>query len=207
MVLGLILVVLMASCNTRSVKSTVEEADKLVQAQKTDEALIVYQKGIQSHPTSSILYLNQAALFREKQKFDHAIRNYKVVMGLNPETFWSYVGLARVYLAQTKWDEAKKILEEGQKKFSDNSYLVYFLGRTYVALQDNAKALDFFTRAIDQKLPEPEVHYDRARVYDEVLRDKEKALADYEKYLTLGGKKSAEAFVRINALKNSGYDF
>lgn len=191
----------------RSVKFTVEEADKLVQVQKTDDALIVYQKGIQNHPKSSVLYLNQAALFREKKKFDHAIRNYKVVMELNPETFWPYVGLARVYLAQTKADEAKKILEEGQKKFPDNAYLSYFLGRAYVALQDNAKALDFFTEAIDKKLPEPEVYYDRARVYDEVLRDKEKALVDYERYRTLGGKKSAEAFVRINALKNSSYDF
>lgn len=191
----------------RSVESTVKEADKLVQDQKTDDALIVYQKGIQSHPASSVLYLNQAALFRMKQKFDHAIRNYKVVMELNPETFWPYVGLARVYLAQTKADEAKKILEAGQKKFSDNAYLSYFLGQTYVALQDNAKALDFFTQAIDKKLPEPEVYYDRARVYDEVLRDKEKALADYERYRTLGGKKSAEAFVRISALKNSSYDF
>lgn len=199
--------ILASSCNSRSVKSTVEEADKLVQAKKNDDALIVYQKGIQDHPKSSILYLNQAALFRMKQKFDYAIRNYQVVMDLNPNTFWPYVGLARVYLAQTKTGEAQKILEQGQKKFPDNAYLSYFLGRTYVELQDHAKALDFFTRAIEEKLSEPEVYYDRACLYDEILRDKEQALANYETYRTLGGKKAAEAFVRINALKNSSYDF
>lgn len=198
---------LVVSCNSRSVKSYVEEADQLVQASKIKDALIVYQKGIQNYPNNAVLYLNQAALFRMKQKFDSAIRNYKVVMEINPDTFWPYVGLARVYLSQKKMSDAKVVLEQGRKKFPDNARLTYFLGRTYFELQDHNKALDFFTKAIEAKLVEPEAYYDRGRVYDEVLRDKDKALADYEKYRELGGKNSAEAFVRINALKNSSYDF
>ena len=199
--------VLVVACNQRSVKSYVEEADQFVQAKKIDDALIVYQKGIQEHTKNSVLYLNQAALFRDKQKFESAIHNYQVVMTINPDTVLPYIGLARVYLMQKNTEAAKNILEKAVHQFLKNPYVDYFLGQTYVGLQDHAKALSYFTNAIDEKLPEAEVYYVRGCLYDEALHDKEKALADYEKYMSLGGKNSGEAFVRVSALKNSGFDF
>jgi len=205
----IILSLIFVACSSASVNSYVKKADKLVEQEKVDEAIIIYQKAIQEHPDESVLYLNQAALFRKMQKYPNAIRNYEVILRLNPDSFWPYIGLGRVYLLQKNNDGAQTILTEGLKKLPDNGPILFYLGRTYYQLGDGDQALEYLNKALDAKYPKMHnIYYYRGLTFENLLKNKARANLDYKNYLMIDeAKNKEEVKLLLEMTEDNRYDF
>jgi len=200
-------------CKTKSVQSYVKAADELVKANKMDEAIILYQKAIKAHPYEAVLYLNQASLFRKQKKYPMALRNYEAVRTLNPDSFWPYLGLGRIYRLQKEYTKARKILEEGlkQENLKDNGSLLVQLGRVYYEMGDGQQALEYFNRALDTNYPKMYLVYlYRGKTFEELLNNGARAKLDYESYLLSDSQNEAQIFdikMRLERLDPDTYDF
>lgn len=209
-VFSILLFVLTSGCSSTDMQGTVSKADKLVAAGQIDEAIVHYQRAIQKHPKESVLYLNQAALFRRKERYFNAIRNYQVVLKLNPESFWPYIGLARVYLAQKKYDNARKILKKGLKEIPDNGPILFYLGKTYYEVGDGRRAVDYLTRALDAKYKRLDrIYYYRGLAHDNLLNNRDQAKMDFESFLLIAKDDTDKEQIqkRLNELDVNRYDF
>jgi len=174
----------LTACGEPNIKPIVKKADNLIQAGKIEDAIIFYQKSIQDHPKESVLYINQAALFRKEQKYPHAIRNYRVLLKLNPESVWPYIGLGRVYLSQQKYDKAKEILKEGLKELPKNGPILFYLGRVYYGMGDGNQALEYLEKALDAQYPKMHnIYYYRGLTFENLLQNQDRAKMDFESYI------------------------
>lgn len=201
---------LLISCGNTNIKPIVKKADKLIDNGKIEDAIVHYQKAIQKHPHESVLYLNQAVLFRKEQKYYNAIRNYEVVKKLNPNSFWPYIGLGRVYLDQKKHDKARQVLKEGLKKLPKNGPILFHLGRVYYEIGDGNRAVEFLDKALDAKYKKMhKIYYYRALTYDHLLKNHGHAKMNYESYMlsSENGDHKAEVQKRLGELDLTRYDF
>lgn len=197
-----------ACSSKRSVESYIEDADSLVKEDKIDAALLLYQKGIKEHPKESVLYLNQAALFRTLQKYSSAIRNYETVKRLNPESFWPTLGLGRVYLLEKDYERARLVLEEGLKQFENNGPILFYLGKTYFELHQGDRALECFDQAFAANYKNlNNLYYYRGLTFETLLNNNDRARMDYQSYLLNHGDKSDEIKNRYDALDVNRYNF
>lgn len=197
------------ACNSTSVKSYIKEADELVKKENISQAIVLYQKAIQQHPHESVLYLNQAALLRKEKKYPHAIRNYEAVKKLNPESFWSYLGLGRVYLLQEDFERAKKILKEGLVECDGYPSLLFQLGKVYYHEGNGAQALEYFNQALDAKYKHMhKIYHYRGLTFERLLHNTQRAKLDYQSYLMsdIKGDKT-EVKKLLEQIDDTRYDF
>lgn len=175
------------SCQTQSPKICVDEADQLVAAQNVDAAILLYQQCIQKDSKEPVYYLNQAALLMRQKRTNQAERAYGGVLTLSPDSYWPYVGLAKVYLTQESYDDAESILKQGLSSVAttQTAPILFYLGKTAYVKGEGESAAAYFTQALDQKFNEPELaYYFRGLVYENLLKDTAKALEDYKASLT-----------------------
>lgn len=199
------------SCNhSSSVAEYVKEADKLLQEGKIEETLVLYQKAIRDHPKSSVLYLNQAALFRKEKKFANAIRNYEVAKKLSPDSHWPYLGLGRVYMAEGVPEKAGEVLSSSLERFPGNGALLFYSGINFFQMGQGEQALTYFDKALDAKYQKPaDIYYYRGLTFETLLKNAERARLDYQSYLMSDGERADEVKKRFDALKlgERRYDF
>lgn len=205
------LVFTLGACGSKSPAPYIKKADALLAQNKPEEALIVYQNAIHQIPDEPVLYLNQAAILRDMKKYPLATRDYQVVKNLSPDSYWPYVGLARVYLLQKKFSDAKSILKDGTKKAleKDSGILLYYLGRTYFEEGDGDKAIEYFDKALDAKYAKMnDIYYFRGLAFETLLKNNSRAKLDYQSYLMYpDGEKATEVKERLERLDQSGYEF
>lgn len=203
------MVVLLTACQTKSVESYVETSDQLIKDSKIQEAIVNYQKGIKDHPREAVLYINQAALFRDQQMYPHAIRNYETIKKLNPDSFWAYVGLSRIYILQKKHEKAKKVLQEGLKKSPKNPSILFHLGRVSYEMGFGEEALTYFDEALDAKYKFiHKIYLYRAMTFENLMNNKERAKMDYESYLMSEHDGDKEAIrLKIEGLGEKKFEF
>lgn len=167
-----------------------DEADRLVASQNVDAAILLYQQCIQKNPQQPVYYLNQAALFLQEKRYNQAERAYGGVLTLSPDSYWPYVGLAKVYLARENLDDAESILKQGLETvdLSQKAPILFYLGKTAYVAGEGEAAANYLTQALNEKFSDPQqVYYFRGLVFDELLKDKTKALQDYRLYLADSG--------------------
>lgn len=199
-----------ASCQTQSPKLCVEKADKLVAEQKENEAIILYQQCIQKDSKQPVYYLNQAALFMQQKRYDQAERAYGGVLNLSPNSYWPYIGLAKVYLVQENYDDAESVLKEGLESVDkgQKAPILLYLGKTAYVMGEGEPAVEYLTQALDEKISETQqVYYFRGLVFEELLKDNTKALQDYQAYLAANDAdeaRVAEVKGRVQKLTGEG---
>lgn len=189
------------SCQTQSPKICVDEADRLVASQNVDAAILLYQQCIQKDSKEPVYYLNQAALLMQQKRTNQAERAYGGVLALSPDSYWPYVGLAKVYLLQEGYDDAESILKQGLDSVAatQKAPILFYLGKTAYVMGEGEAAAAYLTQALDQHFNEPELaHYFRGLVYENLLKDATKALEDYK--ASLKGTSFDEQ--RITEIKN-----
>ncbi|MBU0504618.1 tetratricopeptide repeat protein [bacterium] len=201
----------LSACSSRSITSYVKEADALMAADKKQEAIILYQKAIKDNPDEPVLYINQAAILRDTKKYPLALKNYNILLNLNPSIIWPYTGMAQVFLAQKKYAHAQDILTQAQHYFPTHGAIDFYQGRLAYELKMGDQALEKFNRALDHQYPHLyKVYYYRGRTFQDLLTNKERAKLDYESCL-LSNPTNKEVIEdvnkRLSLLDDTLYDF
>ena len=202
---------ILVSCSSRSIKSYIEEADVLMAANKKQEAIILYQKAIKENPDEPVLYINQAAILRNTKKYPIAIRNYNILLKLNPKIIWAYTGLVQVFLAQKKYTQTQNVLIQGKQYFPSHGAIDFYQGRLDYELKRGNQALENLNLALDNKYPHLyKVYYYRGMTFQDLLANKERAKLDFESFLLSDPKNATmikDVKNRLSLFDDSLYDF
>lgn len=98
------------------IKEAFKQGAELTNAGKFDEAIAKFDEVLASLPNCAECYTNLGAIHTRKQDWTKAEEAYKKALELDPESVQSYNGLANVYNAQKKFNEAKAMSAEAAKR-------------------------------------------------------------------------------------------
>lgn len=180
------------NCGSTSVNSYVKRAQKLIKADKIEQAIFLYRKAIQKHPYRYELYINQAALFRKQKQFAHAIHTYKAALKINTKYRYAYYGIGLIYMAIKDYASAQNYFKHVEENFPEFHKNNIQLGALYYYLKETDLALEYLNKAINT-YNLTEAYYYRGLVYLELLKDNDFANEDFERYIERNGIYKEEA--------------
>ena len=172
-----------------------------------NRALEDYNKAIQLDPKNSTYYKVRGDFYQNQLKdYDKAFADYATAIKLNPKDVDAYKARGELYESQEKYLEAIKDYQTALKLAPEKLDFDYNkIGDIYKELKDYPRALEYYTKAINQE-SDPKyafadtraaAYLNRAQIYME-QEDYDKAIADCDKGLEL-----AKAALG----KNTGTDF
>ena len=187
-----------------------DEGVKLQQAQKNDEAIAEYQKAVQLQPKEATYLYAIGTAYQAKGDFDNAIVWYNKAVALAPNNkdYKKLLRDAYVLKAAPLMDEAVKkhgagdlagaieLYQKGLAVYPDNAHGWTNLAVAYQAMDDFARARENYQKAlaIDAK-GEADNNYFIAAI-DEHFGDGNKALQEYQRYVTSAPKGSYVALAQ-----------
>ena len=96
----------------------------LVQKARVNEAIAIYEKGIELYPDNFGLYLHIAPLYTQTSNLDSAIKSYQQAIKLKPDLpFKTYGSLAKALKQQGKEEEAANLLNSSKEGKEGAIYL------------------------------------------------------------------------------------
>jgi superkiller protein 3 len=176
-----------------------DEAVKLQQANKYDDAIASYKKAIAAAPNEASYYYSMGTAYQAKSDFDGALENYKKAAALNPKEPAYKQVIKQVLQAKAQPlvdsaiakqtaatpDLAGSIADyEAALKINEDPLTLAYLGTAYQAQNNLAKAQQDYLRAIQMDPKAPDPHYYLGTVY-EAQKKKLDAIREYETYLKL----------------------
>ena len=201
--------------------SAYDQAIKLQQENKLDEALELYKKAIASQPNEASYYYGIGTCYAGKNDLEQAITNYKKAISLNPQEPSFKQALQQALQAkaaplvesaikkQTTADSAGKydlngaIADyEAALKIDDNDANTHLnVGTAYQANNNLPRAMAEYKRALQINPNLPDAHYYLATIYD-TNNQKPLAIAEYQKYLKMApsGQSATDAHNRLKTL-------
>ncbi|MEZ4486738.1 MAG: tetratricopeptide repeat protein [Cyanobacteriota/Melainabacteria group bacterium] len=197
-----------------------DDAVKLQQESKYDEAIASYKKAIAVNANEPAYYYAMGTAYQAKNDIDSAITNYEKAMSLDPAT-----AAYKEALVGAKQAKAAPLLESAYKKqttdmgggkydlpgaiadyqaalrISDDANTRMNLGTAFQANNNNNEAIAEYTKAINMDAKLADAYYYRGTLY-EFLNNKVAARKDYQKYLQLAptGPNAADCKTRIQGL-------
>ncbi len=200
--------------------STYDQAIKLQQENKLDEALELYKKAIASQPNEASYYYAIGTCYAGKNSLSEAITNYKKAISLNPQEPSFKQALKQATQAQAapliesaikkqtvadsagKYDLVGAIADyEAALKIDDDANTHLNLGTAYQAENNLAKAMAEYKHALQLDASLADAHYYLATIY-ETNKQLPLAVSEYQKYLKMSpnGASAADARTRLKAL-------
>ena len=169
-----------------------EEAIKLMNAKKFDEALKVINKAIEIDPRDDLL-IKKANIFISVNRYNDAekelLEALKVAERADRKAL-IYGELADVYNATAQDEKALNAVREFEKleaELPDNAFkelpIAYGITGTILAdAEEYDKAINYFNKALEKEPEEKRLLFERGYAYYRT-GDKEKAMADIKKWL------------------------
>lgn len=134
-----------------------------------EEAVVDYQKALVTDPKSSLLHLNLASVFIQKNNPVSAIKELEQSISLAPEAVQPHVLLALVYAAQDKADLASQeyvlALENASKIEPKNIDIYQGLGIIYLQQKKLKQAESIFKLIVSMSPADPEAHFYLGSIY------------------------------------------
>lgn len=128
-----------------------------------------YKKAQETDPQSSLLHLNLASVFIQKNNPDLAIKELKQSIDLDPEAVQPHALLALVYAAQDKTDLATReytlALENATKDAPKNIDIYRGLGAIYLQQKRLKQAEGIFKLILNLAPQDPEAHFYLGNIY------------------------------------------
>jgi Tfp pilus assembly protein PilF len=128
-----------------------------------------YQKALKTDPQSSLLHLNLAAVFIQKNNPVLAIEELKKSINLAPEAVPPHALLALVYAAQDKADLAAGeyilALENARKSEPENINIYKGLGIIYLQQKKLKQAESIFKLILNLAPADPQAHFYLSSIY------------------------------------------
>ena len=181
---------------------------KLRKAGSLDEALAMYNKGIELYPTNSSNYEGVARTIEAQGNTDEAIKAYLIAAQKGSDEGKDDKAASRAKKARTmvgklfiakSYDAAISAGNAFASVKSDDPEVHYYLSRSYAESGDSDKALNHATTAIELKGEEtPDKYFYAQATQFEKLGKKSEAIAAYKKIT--GEKYKAQADYKISEL-------
>jgi tetratricopeptide (TPR) repeat protein len=162
------------------------QALKLDEAGQHDEALALYDKGLQIDPSDAVIYANRGAVRQEKTQFDLAIADYSKAIALDPTDakVFNWRGLA--YKQKKQFDLAIADYSKAIALDPTDAKVFNWRGLVYASLKKYSLAIDDFTEAIRLK-PMAYMYFNRGMAYGN-SDQRTSALSDFTKAIALDPK-------------------
>ena len=192
-----------AAAASQEAQAAYDEAVKLQQEKKYDEAIAAYQKAIAVNANEPAYYYAMGTAYQAKEDLDNAIKNYQKSFDLNPQepaykqaldgakSAKASPLLDSAYKKQTtdmgggKYDYAGAIADyQAALRIYEDASTHMNLGTAYQANNQLQDALREYTKAIQMDANQADAYYYRGTIY-ESQGNKPAARKDYQKYLQL----------------------
>ncbi len=147
--------------------------------QKTDEAILAFQKAAEIDPYDEFAYNNLGLAYWRRQKYEEAVGAFRKQLEINPLDEFAHGNLGAMYVEWHKYADAVPELEKAVSLKPENAFYQVGLGQAYLNLGQPDKALAAFDKAVElqpapvvwndvaYELSQRKVHLDRAQQYAE----------------------------------------
>ncbi len=145
-------------------------------------AITHFKKALQLNPDYTPARNNLGNAYAVTKNWDKAIEQYEIAAGslLYATPHYPLANIGFVYYQQGKYDLAKKYYRESLKVKRDYVGAMHGLGRTYMATNRVAEAIDILEKAIELAPESAFVNFDMGNAY-RMNREYQKALTFYRK--------------------------
>lgn len=189
--------------NLQQAGEAYDQAVKLQQAQKYDDAIALYQKAVDLVPKEASYSYALGTAYQAKGDYDGAVAAYKKAIALDPKN-QDYKKLLTDCLTaeaapimdaavkkHTEGDAAGAIplYEKGLAIFPDNPRGWTNLAAAYQATDNFSKSREIYQKALDQDPKGESENWYYIAALDENGGQGARALQEYQKYLAIGGKR------------------
>ncbi len=129
----------------------------LVQKNRVNEAITIYEKAIELYPDNFRLYLHIAPLYTQTSDLDSAIESYQQAiyqnaMADNPQLpIWAYNQLGNALVQQDRVNEAIAIYEKAIELYPDDCNLYQKVATLYTQVGNLDSAIESYQQAIKLK--------------------------------------------------------
>jgi tetratricopeptide (TPR) repeat protein len=147
------------------------EGAELTNAGKFDEAIAKFDEVLKEHPKCAECYTNIGAIHTRQKDWPKAEEAYKKAIETNPDLLDPYNGLANVYNAQKKFNEAQAMSAEATKRAAaggagaGNADALYNAGVIAWNANDFPKAQELFASALKANDKHAEAHFMLGQAY------------------------------------------
>ncbi|MEX1129396.1 MAG: tetratricopeptide repeat protein [Vicinamibacterales bacterium] len=153
------------------IKAAFAEGAELTNAGKFDEALAKFNEVLKDVPKCAECYTNIGAIHTRQKDWPQAEEAYKKAIEANPDLVDPYNGLANVYNAQKKFNEAQAMSAEATKRAAaggagaGNADALYNAGVIAWNANDFPKAQELFASAVKANDKHAEAHFMLGQAY------------------------------------------
>jgi tetratricopeptide (TPR) repeat protein len=163
-VIGSLLTISVAGCSRNDVEAInlAAEGDQLKRVD-LDGAISKYEQATKLDPTNPLIFHKLADAYEKKEAWDKVASTMAAAIRLNPKnaTYWYKRGKALAMQAEkgpTSWDEAKEPLEKCIANDTNYEDCYYHLGEVMLQTDDEQRALENWTKAV-QHNPQELIFY------------------------------------------------
>lgn len=181
---------------------SIEEAWKLFNLQKFDDALAVFNELLSKGKNEEALYGRACALFRTSD-FEAALNDLTALIKQDNHSLRYMHSRALIYGANEQYDKAVKDMQKLSGLFPDNGEVLCDLGGLYLIMEEYNKARECFERSADIDKSCPCAWFGKGMV---ALFHKEhkKAVEYFNIAIKLDAKHKLSYMARAEALFHSG---
>ncbi len=180
-------------------------ARALERMEQYDEAEQTLRQALRQQPKNLAVYSALARARRQRGDRDGEIEIYREVLRFEPHHHPTLVALADAYIGLERWDDARRVLEDIERRYPEDLRSVVRLGYLDLEQQDYAAASARFEQALAENPEQHEVHYllgmvqRRAGRLDEAQASFERVPPEHERW--------SDARLQVAALKERNQDF
>jgi tetratricopeptide (TPR) repeat protein len=139
-----------------------DEGNLLIQEEKYDEALEIFDEFMEKYPEIYQIHLNIGTCYLKKGDLDKAEAEFKLVLDKTKETFGDYTqdpqaslraftGLGEVYVQKEDFESAQKYFSQALDISPEDEVAAYNVGEVFFSHQQIDDAIKYFEMAIEIK--------------------------------------------------------
>jgi tetratricopeptide (TPR) repeat protein len=190
-----------APTNLRSYFALARALDRMDRPAEAEQAL---RQALRQQPENLAVYSALARGRRQRGDREGEIAIYREVLAFEPHHHSTLAALADAYIALERWDEARRVLEELERRYPEDLRSIVRLGYLDLEQKDYSAASAGFEQALAENPEQHEVHYllgmvqRRAGKLEEAQASFEQVPPEHERW--------SDARLQVAALKESRGD-
>ncbi len=138
----------------RNVRREYQDAIRHLRKSEYDQAIDILNKLVQAEPEDTGHLRFRGDLHRLKGAFNRAIRDYRRITELEPQSSLGYNGLAEIYLQQQQYSEALEFARQAYRLEPDQWVIPYNLGMIEDRLSLWADSAEHLQEALNAGVPD-----------------------------------------------------
>lgn len=151
------------------------------QTGKTEEALGLYERSIESNADFPDVYFDSAYIYDELGLYEKAKTNYLKVIEFEKDNFWAHLNLGTVYEKESNYIDALKEYEIAYNIDSSLPMVCYNLGIVHTKMGNSDLAIKYYLEEVKKENRYKHAYFNLAILYKDHLKDYELAKMAYLK--------------------------